>query len=77
MGEGSGKQVTRRQVWQYRCEFCGKRNLSAASISRHEKRCVKNPARECSMCRIKAEVERADPETAQVPLAELIELHRH
>lgn len=25
--------MTRRQVWQYWCGFCGKHNLSAASIA--------------------------------------------
>lgn len=42
--------MTRRQVWQYRCDHCGKRNLSAANISKHEKHCTKNPDRVCRMC---------------------------
>ena len=42
--------MTRRQVWQYWCSFCGKHNLSAASIAQHEKHCTKNPARICRMC---------------------------
>lgn len=43
--------MTRRQVWQYWCEHCGKHNLSAASIAQHEKHCTKNPARICRMCK--------------------------
>lgn len=42
--------MTRRQVWQYWCGFCGKHNLSAASIASHEKHCTKNPDRICRMC---------------------------
>lgn len=43
--------MTRRQVWQYWCDHCGKHNLSAASIAKHEKHCTKNPARVCRMCK--------------------------
>lgn len=43
--------MTRKQVWQYWCEHCGKHNLSAASIAQHEKHCTKNPARICRMCK--------------------------
>jgi len=57
--------MTRRQVWQYRCDHCGKRNLSAASISKHEKHCCKNPDRICRMC-IASKGE-------QKPLAELVD----
>ncbi len=42
--------MTRKQVWQYWCEHCGKHNLSAASIAQHEKHCTRNPARVCRMC---------------------------
>ena len=42
--------MTRKQVCQYRCDFCKKRNLSAASITKHEKHCTKNPERNCRMC---------------------------
>lgn len=41
--------MTRRQVWQYRCEFCGKRNLSAGHMAAHEKTCTANPDRTCRM----------------------------
>jgi len=43
--------MTRKQVWQYWCGFCGKHNLSSASIAKHEKHCTKNPARVCRMCK--------------------------
>ena len=42
--------MKRRQVWRYECEFCGKSNCSASSISRHENRCTKNPNRICGVC---------------------------
>jgi hypothetical protein len=44
--------MKRKQVWQYSCDFCGKRMYSAASMSTHEKRCTLNPNRECAMCRL-------------------------
>ena len=34
----------------YYCDFCGKHNLSASSISKHEKHCTANPNRECRLC---------------------------
>ena len=55
--------MTRRQVWQYWCGFCGKHNLSAASIASHEKHCTKNPDRVCRMCIASGE--------EQLPIAEL------
>jgi len=39
--------MTRRQVWQYRCEFCGKRGLSSGHMKAHEKSCTANPERVC------------------------------
>jgi hypothetical protein len=41
--------VTKKQVWQYRCEFCGKRGYSAGHMTAHEKRCTANPNRICRM----------------------------
>lgn len=57
--------MTRRKVWQYWCEYCSKHNLSASSITRHEKYCTANPNRACRMC---AHTERQ----RQAPLSELI-----
>ena len=37
---------------RYYCEFCKKANCSGASISKHEKRCTKNPNRICGMCKL-------------------------
>lgn len=56
--------MTKRQVWQYWCSFCGKHNLSAASIAKHEKHCTANPARVCRMCKASG--------GEQLPIAELI-----
>ena len=42
--------MKKRQTWQYICEFCNKRGLSAAVIARHEKSCTKNPRRVCRVC---------------------------
>lgn len=42
--------MTRRQVWRYKCDHCGKSNCSASSIARHEKGCFRNPARYCDLC---------------------------
>jgi hypothetical protein len=42
--------VTKKQVWQYKCDFCGKKKYSASSMSVHEKHCTMNPGRECRMC---------------------------
>ncbi len=56
--------MIRKKVWRYWCEFCGKRNCSAASISKHEKHCTMNPGRTCRMC--------AHVENKQTPIAELI-----
>lgn len=39
--------LTKKQVWQYRCDHCGKRNLSAGHMGRHEKHCTANPERAC------------------------------
>lgn len=43
--------MTRKQVWQYRCDFCGRKKLlSAGAMDMHEKRCTMNPNRICGMC---------------------------
>ena len=42
--------MTRKQVWQYRCGYCGKRGLSSGAMGRHEKRCTLNPDRICGVC---------------------------
>lgn len=38
------------KVNRYICEFCNKKGLSASHISKHEKRCTKNPNRYCGLC---------------------------
>lgn len=56
--------MKRKKVWRYYCEFCKKSSCSAASISRHEKRCTMNPNRYCGMC--------ATVNLPQKPMTELI-----
>jgi len=34
----------------YYCDYCGKHNLSASNISKHEKHCTANPERVCRLC---------------------------
>ncbi len=58
--------MRRRKVWRYYCEFCKKSNCSAASISRHEKRCTLNPDRHCGMCAV--------AELGQKPMSVLVDL---
>lgn len=41
---------TKKQVWQYKCDFCGKKNYSASHMKRHEEHCTKNINRKCRMC---------------------------
>ena len=41
--------MTRKQVWRYKCDFCGKHSLSASGMNLHEKHCTMNPNRECRM----------------------------
>jgi hypothetical protein len=39
-----------KKVNRYYCEYCKKAGCSGGHISRHEKRCTKNPNRECGCC---------------------------
>ena len=57
--------MKKKQVWQYSCDFCKKKRLSASAMSIHEKHCTMNPNRECRMC---AHTENSVPR----PMAELI-----
>ena len=34
----------------YYCDFCKKKGMSAASMSKHEKHCTLNPSRQCGLC---------------------------
>lgn len=56
--------MTQKHVWQYRCEFCGKKGYSAGHMSRHEKHCTKNPSRICRVCKMIDET--------QKPIADLM-----
>jgi hypothetical protein len=57
---------TRKQVWQYHCDFCKKKMYSSSAMSKHERHCTLNPDRECRMCLIS--------ERIQQPIPELIKL---
>jgi hypothetical protein len=59
--------MKRKQVWQYSCDFCKKKKLSASAMSTHEKHCTMNPNRFCRMCD-------KNENATQRPLAELIAL---
>lgn len=39
--------MTKKQVWQYKCDFCGKKNYSGGHMRDHEKHCTANPDRIC------------------------------
>lgn len=41
--------MTKRQVWQYRCEFCKKKTYTISSMRTHETHCTANPSRVCRM----------------------------
>ncbi len=56
--------MTKRKVWRYCCEFCGKASLSGGHMGRHEKHCTANPKRICRM--------HANYEEPQRPMAELL-----
>lgn len=55
--------MIKKKVYKYWCEFCGKTNCSAASIKKHEKRCTKNPNRECGYCKL---LEQEQPNIAEL-----------
>ena len=47
--------VTKKQVWRYQCDFCGKRKYSAPAMGRHERHCTLNPNRVCRVCKMSRE----------------------
>jgi len=53
-------------VKQYICDFCGKKGLSAAHMTKHEKHCTMNPGRKCRMCALY--------DNEQYPLSELLSI---
>lgn len=42
--------MTKRNVWQYKCDHCGKKKYTPQSMARHELGCVRNPQRHCDLC---------------------------
>lgn len=63
--------MTKRKVWRYRCDFCKKSGCSASAMTKHERHCTLNPARECRCCKGRGEVSR------RRCLSELVEIARH
>ncbi len=57
--------MRRKQVWRYWCDHCSKGGCSGGHIAKHERRCIKNPQRECGMCKHAGDVE-------QSPMVELM-----
>lgn len=57
--------MKRRMAWRFTCEHCGKSSCSGGHISKHERFCTKNPARDCRMCRMVG--------NEPVPMATLLE----
>ncbi len=41
--------MTKKKVWRYCCDFCGKKGLSSGHMQAHEKSCTANPNRKCRM----------------------------
>jgi hypothetical protein len=54
--------MQKKKVWQYKCDFCGKKNYSAGHMKSHEKHCTMNPDRSCRMCKYAEDV--SDPKKA-------------
>lgn len=44
--------MTKKQVWRYYCEHCGKAGLRMPPIVKHEAACTLNPKRVCGVCRM-------------------------
>ena len=42
--------MTKKQVWQYKCDHCGKKKYTPQSMARHEAGCCRNPTRYCDLC---------------------------
>ena len=43
-------KIIRKNV--YYCEFCKKSGCAAGHMAKHERRCTRNPNRECGVCRL-------------------------
>jgi len=41
------RRMKRKKVWRYYCDYCGKGGCGAGAMAKHERRCTKNPKREC------------------------------
>lgn len=57
--------MTQKKVWQYRCDFCGKKKYSAGHMKSHELSCTMNPNRTC-------QAHKYIEDQSQVPMDELV-----
>ena len=55
-----------RTVKRYYCDHCKKANLSRFHMAKHEKGCVRNPARICLMHQFAADTDQHQPEMADM-----------
>lgn len=66
---------------RYYCDFCNKGGNSASAMSRHEKHCTMNPARECRMCALVENEQRPMPDLvaclSPLLLPEILSLEDH
>lgn len=58
-----------KKVNRYYCDFCGRGGCAAGHMAKHEKRCTKNPNRECGVCLVSDEY---TGEARQKPMPELV-----
>jgi hypothetical protein len=47
---GRRESVKTRKVSRYYCDYCKKSGCSAPAMKKHERRCMRNPNRECGFC---------------------------
>ena len=60
----SRKEMRKKKVWRYYCDFCKKANCHGGAMKEHEAHCTNNPNRICRMCEVL--------ETRHTPLEELV-----
>jgi len=49
--------MTKRKVWRYKCDFCGRTSCGGGAMASHEERCFKNPKRHCPICQVQWPIE--------------------
>lgn len=43
--------MKQKRVWRYYCDHCRKGGCGKAAMLKHERHCIRNPQRECRMCK--------------------------